>query len=464
MIPSSGTRRRSSRRCVQNPASDCVSGVIFTRVEQKEEYSLSAESISAPKQSTASDQKSAWADVPMRAFAGGFYHHLIRLYDYLGIEYHSQQFVYSFSRLSATPTGGSVKASQIPPYMVHASGFHRIPPMPRDADVFAWLLAAVYAIFFNLWFTLCAYYVAPYEDSSSTSSSETLDHYLRRIHLPQHYASNYLLPMMASVCTCSHRELLDFPASDVLGYKRQTHGQAHYVVDSGVRHVQDELARGLDAELGVCLTRVAPGPDGVVLQYVDATGTERLDKFDIVVLAISPDVIATVFEPLRESLRRIPTTTVETVAHSDRTTLPQLADEGSPSRPAGQKIHFRSSKESTEAIHEQSDSSIIVTTNPLTPIKPSHILRSAHFTRVLRSSESRQIVNSIFESRRRKESSLPETGKSSSPWRNGDGGVYLAGGWCWDGMVLLEGCVVSAMRVASDLDVEIPWDPSFFSS
>jgi hypothetical protein len=42
-------------------------------------------------------------------------------------------------------------------------------------------------------------------------------------------------------------------------------------------------------------------------------------------------------------------------------------------------------------------------------------------------------------------------------WRSGDDNVYLVGGWCWDGMVLLEGCVVSAMRVADALGVEVPW-------
>lgn len=47
--------------------------------------------------------------------------------------------------------------------------------------------------------------------------------------------------------------------------------------------------------------------------------------------------------------------------------------------------------------------------------------------------------------------------KKDLSWRNGDGNVWLVGAWCWDGMVLLEGCVVSAMRVASDLGVDVSW-------
>ena len=60
--------------------------------------------------------------------------------------------------------------------------------------------------------------------------------------------------------------------------------------------------------------------------------------------------------------------------------------------------------------------------------------------------ESKNLVERIFEG-----------GQLEKGWKNGDGGVWLAGAWCWDGMVLLEGCVISAMRVARALDVNVPW-------
>ncbi|KAL1967069.1 hypothetical protein VTN77DRAFT_3593 [Rasamsonia byssochlamydoides] len=408
-------------------------------LEKKNEFSLSSESMSIP---TSEPGKFTVADVPMRAFAGGFYHHLIRMYDYLGVRYHSQQFIFSFTRLSSRGSPSSGKLPSPQPHMVHASNFHRLPPVPGKIDLIFWLLEAAYALFFYVWFIICASYVAPYE-ASSFSSCETFGHYLRRICLPQYYITNYLLPLMSSVCTCSHQELLNFPASDVLDYKKRTHLQPHYAVDAGVQCVQEKLARGIEVNFGVCLTRVVPGPDGVRLTYVDAHDNEKSENFDLVVLAISPDIVAAVFEPLKDSLSRIPTTTVETVAHIDSSSVPALPVNYGPA----QNIHFRFDKESTEAIHEQPHSSVIVTTNPITPIKRPHILRSARFTRVLRSPESRRIINEIF-----------GDDKGTTPrWRNGDGGVYLAGGWCWDGMVLLEGCVVSAMRVASSLDVEIPW-------
>ena len=94
-----------------------------------------------------------------------------------------------------------------------------------------------------------------------------------------------------------------------------------------------------------------------------------------------------------------------------------------------------------------------MTTCPFTSIDPSLTIHSASFTRVLRTPQSKRIVSNLFDNvpvRYRDEKLLPE-------WKNGDGGVYLVGGWCWDGMVLLEGCVVSAMRVADAFGVEVPW-------
>lgn len=67
------------------------------------------------------------------------------------------------------------------------------------------------------------------------------------------------------------------------------------------------------------------------------------------------------------------------------------------------------------------------------------------------------MVERIF-SRNNNSSARYDNGeKKEFSWRNGDGNVWLVGAWCWDGMVLLEGCVVSAMRVADDLGVEVPW-------
>lgn len=391
----------------------------------------------------------------MRAFAGGFYQQLIQMYDHLDVRYHAQPFLFSFSRSSQT-------SSRL--YMTYASNFHQIPWIPgKGLDFLFWLVEAAYALLCYLWFTICCYLVSPLEGSPS-KRGESLGEYLHRIHMPEYHTKYYLLPLMSSVCTCSHQDMLNFPATDVLGYKKRTHLQPHFVVEDGIRSVQDKLSKGVDVRFGVCLTRVESRGDSVELTWTDSTGVAKTEAFDLVVLGVSPDIAASVFEPVRSTLGQIPTCKVDTVAHTDYSTLPPLyhpiekhvvssADSLAAliqSEKIAQGIHLWTRDGNSEAAHEQ-PCGVIVTTNPLKSVDPAKIIRSATFTRVLRTPESRDIINGIFLGH-------PSRVGLASGWTNGGGGVYLVGGWCWDGMVLLEGCIVSAMRVASSLGVQIPWE------
>ncbi|KAL5363928.1 hypothetical protein BJX96DRAFT_167879 [Aspergillus floccosus] len=389
-------------------------------IDKITDVSLSAESIAVP--ATQSGQRDTWIDVPMRAFAGGFYHNLVRMYDYLGVNYHAQPFLFSFARIARpTPSASaSPPPAQHRPYMVHASNFHQLPPVPRG-DFVSWLLEALYVLFCYLYFTLCCFCVAPRHFKSG--DAESLDQYLRRIRLPTYYVAHYVLPMISS-------------------------GQPHFVVSDGVRVVQEKLLDGLDVRLGVQSTRVTPSADGGVLLSTRRVGDnhETTERVDLVVLAVSPDVAATLFEPVQSVLHEVPTTTVHTAAHTDLGNVRENTGKSVPG--PSQQIFFRSNDAITEAVHVQPAHSLLVTTNPLTPIDPEKIVRAASFTRVLRSPRSRRLLKELFRE-------APSSG--AVEWRNGDGGVYLAGGWCWDGMVLLEGCVVSAMRVAESLGVKVPW-------
>ena len=178
------------------------------------------------------------------------------------------------------------------------------------------------------------------------------------------------------------------------------------------------------------------------------------------------------------------------------------------------RTDFASGK--TEAAHQVSCGAVVIT-NPLSPredhddddySKEKHrttdagagasagagkatIIHRTSFTRVLRTVSSRRTVNWIFSTRgkqqqqqqqqqrqrrrrRRRwqrqcqeprllghdEEGSEEHGLGRVAWRNGDDGIYLVGGWCWDGMVLLEGCVVSAARVAEEMGATVPWHAS----
>jgi Flavin containing amine oxidoreductase len=257
----------------------------------------------------------------------------------------------------------------------------------------------------------------------------------------------------------------------VTEYKRRTHGEQHYTVSKGVQDVQKKLARGIDTRLSATVSAVETQPSGVRIslrQTEDALGlTVGEELFDRVVLAVSPDVVGRVFMPLQYEMAQIPIASVESIIQTDKNRVGErfglLDGQNIAARNsllhhnAAHTIHLRTSMEGphrTESIHVQ-PSGALVTTCPFSHIDPVQVIKSFKFTRVLRTPESRRIINNIFGD------CDPVGGiggeKRSSGWRNGDGRVWLVGGWCWDGMVLLEGCVSSAMRVAEAFNVQVPW-------
>jgi len=277
--------------------------------------------------------------------------------------------------------------------------------------------------------------------------------------LPRHFVNFYLLPLLSSVATCSHKALLQFPAKDLTEYRRQSAGGKHYTV-SGLHEVQRTLGSGLEARFSAMVTKVEVLQNErleVVWNTSDNVICEEI--FDQVVLAVAPDIAGRIFQPLGKATAQIPTTMVQSIVQGDGmklamndTTASGLASKDAR---APQTIHLRTSASlaQTESIHAHV-SGAIVTTCPFNDISSAHnVLKSVKFLRALRTPRSRRVVNNIFS----ENLTSPLLDEKQSSWRNGDDKVWLVGGWCWDGMVLLEGCVVSAMRVALALDVDIPW-------
>jgi hypothetical protein len=373
----------------------------------------------------------------MRAFAGGFYSNLRSMYDYLGIRYQSQPFLFEFAQSRS-------------PYFTHASNLHQLPTRPNGVNLVAYLFEVGFLTLCYVYFSLCCFFIAPHP-------GETLQAYFERTRMPEHFVTYFVLPLISSVTTCPHDSLLAFPATDLTEYKRRTHRAPHYTVSEGVRAAQARLAKGIQYELNTAIIAVEPTEKGVRLLWKSVDGQQQNEVFDKVVLAVAPDVVGHVFEPLRHYMARIPTVVVESVVHTDDTVLNMGHEEGPVGRRGGnaQQIHLNTStskQHKTESHHIQ-PCGAIVTTCPFSPLEESRVTHSAKFTRVLRSPQSQRIVNAIFGDTQY----FYSDEKSVPVWRNGDDNVYLVGGWCWDGMVLLEGCVVSAMRVAEALDVKIPW-------
>ncbi|KAL4929533.1 uncharacterized protein BDV17DRAFT_57123 [Aspergillus undulatus] len=491
-------------------------------------------------------------DLPMRAFAAGYYDNLLKMYTYLGVKFAEPRFVYSLSTVSADSLSPSAKvrgkgsdgAGQA--YFIHSSNNHILPPIrPDGVGLLTYLLEIMYLLFWYAWFTGACFFVAPKSTPSPqpsnshakkptpsgtrSGSGETLASYLHRIHIPTYYRNRYFLPLMSSITTCTHEQLLEFPASDIIGYAVQTFRKPHYTVTGGVQEAEGRLAGRLTVRFGTRVTSVesiggrdsnGSGSGRVRVSWAsraqaqeaeqgEGEGAEKTGEnvYDRVIIAVTPDVLGKIFAPLRESMKLVPTTKVATIVHRDfdrvrgvsasmgddkrlqrRNFRSLLSDEdksplstttklastppSSSASPPLTAMHMLTTSypdgaTRTESIHEH-PANVLVSTYAMDGIAEERILHRVQFTRVLRDSTSRDVVNSIFDKRTSTSTSNLNRppgfdgfeGKEKekiTDWKSGDGNVHVVGGWCWDGMVLLEGCIVSAMRVAEDLGVEVPW-------
>lgn len=415
----------------------------------------------------------------MRASAGGYYDNLMRMYRHVGIPLHPIRFLFAFAKAA---TGASSKTVPLTPqdaasatgaYFIHASNLHQLfPPRPQNRSLMAYIFEVMYLIICHFWFSVACFFVAPHTSSAAPGGEcEDLEEYLRRIWLPRRYTTHYLLPLMSSVSTCSHQEMLRFPASDVVNYKRKSTGQQHYAVCGGADQVQRKLVQGIqDVRLNTRVLSAEKQDDKVCLRFQTSDNKVTTQTFDRLIMAVSPDVAGRLYSPVHDLLRDIPTVYAESsvLTHSARThSVVGYGGQGEgalscahhtggamPAQVLTFRTLFNGEDRKTEAMHSM-PSGVVVSTCPFAPDSAKGTLHSAGFTRTLRTKHSRSVVQAMM----REDPSTTE-GKGddeTATWVNGQDNVWLAGAWCWDGMVLLEGCVVSAMRVAQDLGVTAPW-------
>ncbi|ETS81804.1 hypothetical protein PFICI_06806 [Pestalotiopsis fici W106-1] len=426
-----------------------------TLFEKQDQISLSAASVTLED----SHGRRDIVDVPVRAFAPGYYRNLKAMFDFFRVPYEAQKFLYAFS--STSPRKGDT-----PPYYIHSSNLHRWPSRPEGTSFFSMLGQIVYLGLCLLWLTLCCALVTPQRD-------ESLEAYLQRTRIPEGFTKHYLLPLISSVATCSHQELLRFPAQDFVTYRNQILGSQHFCLANGIQDVQQKLIAGIDVRLATEVGKVTP-TDGQVRLHWRTRGKDGTEKsgsrdFANVVIATSPDVVGWLVPHLGDIMAKMPTTQVKTCVLQPTgaraklsvvknvSNVPEIRTERRANR-AVTGTHLIALKTHTESpawteAHQLSPSGACVAVNaPDEEDRSTAVLARSQFVRTLRTVESRGLTNRLFGEMVQKMGEPVEPG-----WTNGTDGIWLAGSWCWDGMVLLEGCVVSAARIATQLGVEIPW-------
>lgn len=429
-----------------------------TLFEKQDRISLSAASVTLED----SHGRRDIVDVPMRAFAPGYYRNLKAMFDFFRVPYEAQKFLYAFSSIS--PQKGETS-----PYYVHSSNLHRWPSRPDGTSLFSTLGQILYLGLCFVWLTICCAFVAPHR-------AESLEAYLQRTRIPEAFTKHYLLPLISSVATCSHQELLRTPAQDFVTYRNQILASQHFCLSNGIQDVQQKLIAGIDLRLSTEVGEVTPTNGQVRVDWrtrgKDGSEEGGSQEFAHVVIATSPDIVGWLVPRLADIMAKMPTTKVQTCVlqpNGDRGKLSVVKDElldvsdDEKKKKAERRIvagtHLIALKTHTESpawteAHQLSPSGACVAVNALGESNQSNaVLSRSQFVRTLRTVESRGLTNRLFGGEM-----VQKMGEPVEPgWTNGTDGIWLAGSWCWDGMVLLEGCVVSASRIATKLGVEIPW-------
>ncbi|KAH6608344.1 hypothetical protein Trco_001690 [Trichoderma cornu-damae] len=438
-----------------------------TLFEQADKLSLDAASVTIKDEKTGTAER---IDIPPRSFCRGYYDNLCRMYDHLGVPFQRIQLIWVFARASAAAQSqipGPEAAERMPgSYFVYGKRLHEMlllsPHFWRGS--LQNILQTFYLALCHVWFFAACFFLPPHTDVQPAAGCESFRQYLDRIRLPRQYAALYLLPVLSIICSCSHAEMLDFPASDVTGFVKGSFLRETYVAQGGISRVQSTLSAGIqDVRLETQVTKVHRFDGGVLVRYERAQGDTRASSeevFDRVVLAVSPNVAAAIFSPSKPMLGVIPTVPVTSTVLAPPNARFSLVRQGSPVPPGGcsyrrgdpQVMAFRTTSSDgvvqTESLHYLSGGLVVRTSPAGDAPEPKGTLDTSRFTRTLRTTESRSVVQRV----------MAMNGDSDGKaWANGRDNVWIVGSWCWDGMVLLEGCIVSAMRVAEDLGVDIPW-------
>ncbi|KAK8075876.1 hypothetical protein PG997_010539 [Apiospora hydei] len=333
------------------------------------------------------------------------------MYDHLGIRYHAKRFLFAFSDVTARLYGGrndeekspSLSGADSPPYFIHSSNNHRILPVrPPGAHAAGHLLEVVFVLACYAWYSLCCFLADP-------RAGESYGAYLKRMRVPQRFVRRYMVPILSSVATCSHEELLAFPASDLTGYQRGIFATDHFVVSHGVQDVVTVLSESQDIRLSSEVLLVESCGSRVRLVWTQGPGEDVVEEvFDRVVLAIDPCAVAKVYAPLRSVVSRMPTRIVESAVlqGADKSTKLRVAersfkqnDTAGVDALVADTLLLRSELTGsgcTEALHTV-NCGAVVATSISGGFGELNVLHRAAFWRVLRTPESQEIVNSVMQ-------------------------------------------------------------------
>ena len=399
--------------------------------------------------------KSSRIDVPMRVFSGRYYQNLFYLLEYLGIPSIERRFLFAFADDLASITKY---------YFFHPSNNHRLPIIcQRTPGIFGfvsglWTLFKVLLCY--IWFSIACFWIPPRVRGRKSAETETMKDYLARLRLPNFFVEDYMVPLFSSVASSPHKLFLQFPAIYLTDYKRQTHMFPHKTSVT-MTMLQSRLMEGVSVVYNAKVTGVEPLDNRLKVHYQDLKSGENVEvMFDNVVLAVNPKQTSAIYPPTSQVMDKLQTSDVSVVIHQDYGMLPegsaQLVEDTKSELIAMEMKLDPTGGKTTIATHAH-PCGILATVWPgdydFVDIDPKKVLHESRFVRLLATPTSRDYLAALF-----RENVAGADGETLK-WLNGDDGVYICGGWAWDGFALLEGCVWSGLSTARSVGAVLPFKP-----
>ncbi|MCG8686157.1 MAG: FAD-dependent oxidoreductase [Desulfobacterales bacterium] len=281
--------------------------------------------------------------------------------------------------------------------------------------------------------------------SSGLTLQNTLADYLRDQHYSQAFIYDFLYPILAStVCTCSYDSLNTYPAPFILQTLLNLLGSKPLLrTKYGTQDVVRRLSRGIDdIRYGTTVCAVTPTPDGV---RVESTN-EKSDKFDHLIIATQAnqalDFLSNLSGDENKMLSAFVYEDVPVIVHQDPTMMPVKYKDWahinliiSPDRNATMCSVWMNRFNANWQINQP----IIQTINPLVEPQPDTI--------IARYNLKRPIVN---------EQSLAGLELLKQLHQNADRRIWFCGSYAAEGVPLLESAVLSSLKVADRLSIQLP--------
>jgi predicted NAD/FAD-binding protein len=380
------------------------------------------------------DNNQVRLDAPMRGISKNYYPTLFQLYNYLNIEtiksknelcwsnWHTKQTIFNFFRLSNWV----------------------LPNIKSRHDlifIFEFIRITLYSVYLKL-------------SKKLPLMNCTIEEYLKKHHFNDRFINEFFIPFMVAIGTCTHREMLNYPAKVILHLVAST-DYIYYHAKGGVQNVCSKLL--VEDVVYNCTVVGAWQTTKGIWILRDQNGVMR--EFDYIIFACQATIAKAILEatpppPISNFIKKPNQKLLNTLSefhHKKVKVFIHMDDNLMPRDPKSWKgLHVCTDGNETmgtiwmnytldlppKTTNYFETSNIIL--NPKPNIPNEKVISFHEFPRSTVTIESCEAIDEL-------------------DLLQGIDQIYFVGSWVWPGMPLLEGCVASAVRVSESMGLVLPW-------